>query len=103
MASKELGAIRDAWSKDSGKGRDEELARKLADSYVKAHSDEFSKLSELEIDQCVQLVDLFREGAEKGLPDMEDSLLHVETWLLHKYEPQDIGGPVKAKVRITNG
>lgn len=94
MANKELGAIRDAWSKDSGEGRDEEKARKLADAYVKANPDQFETLEDLSVDQLVKAVDVFREAG------MEDDQWRVEAWLLHRYEPQTIGGAAEPKVRL---
>lgn len=47
------------------------------------------------LDQCVQALGVFRRAG------MEDEQWKVETWLLHRYEPQNIGGPIQAKVRIS--
>lgn len=87
----ELEAIRDAMAQP---GRDIEQARALADAYVAAHPDEFGLLATMPIESCVAAVDLFRNEAD------EASQWRVETWLLHRFEPQTIGGPVTAKVRV---
>lgn len=89
----ELEAIRDAWDKNTGDGRDES-ARELADEYVVAHEDQFASLKNMTLDQCVQAVDVFRQAG------MEEEQWRVETWLLHRYEPQNIGGVADAKVRL---
>lgn len=89
-----LEAIRDAWDKDTGGGRDEEAARTAADAYVKDHPDEFTELADMTLEQCVQAVDVFRAA------NMVDSQWRVEAWLLHHYEPQNIGGAAAPTVRI---
>lgn len=94
MASKELGAIREAWDKESGEGRDEGQARKLADDYVKKNSSEFDGLRELSLEQLVKAVEVFREAG------LVDDQWRVEAWLLHRFEPQTIGGSYEAKVRL---
>lgn len=91
-----LDAIREAWDKNTGEGRDENATRALADQYVAAHPDQFTELQGLTLAQLVQAVQVFRDA---GLPD---SQWRVETWLLHHYEPQSIGGPVDARVRVAN-
>jgi hypothetical protein len=91
---KELQAIRDAWDKNTGKGRDAARARKLADAYVAANPDKFTQLQGMSVQQCVKAAEVFRDSA------MADDQWRVETWLLHRYEPQNIGGTVEAKVRI---
>lgn len=88
----ELQAIRDAMDKTTG--RDEEQARVLADAYVADHPDEFAMLATMTIESCVGLVDFFRDQND------EDSQWRIETWLLHHFESQTIGGPITAKVRI---
>ncbi|CQD07347.1 hypothetical protein BN970_01385 [Mycolicibacterium conceptionense] len=93
MTNEELIAIRDAMDNSEG-GRDEELARQLADDYVAANPDQFTSLAEMSIEQCVAAVDVFRAAA------MEDDQWRVETWLLHHFQPQTIGGPVTAQIRI---
>jgi len=94
--NKELEAIKDSWSKDTGDGRDEEGTRKLADAYVVAHPEEFTELRELSIDECVTAVSTFRNA------HLEESQWRVETWLLHHFQPQQIGGEYTAQVRNPN-
>lgn len=95
MADKDLQAIRDAWDKESGGGRDEDKARALADKYVAKHPEQFDGLAEKSIHELVKAVDVFRDAG------MDDEQWRIETYLLHRYNPQEIGGPTAATVRIT--
>lgn len=97
MSNEQLDAIRDAWDKETGEGRDEELARSLADALVAAEPDQFEELSSMSLEDCVKAVDIFRRAG------MTDSQWKVEAWLLHRFEPQVIGGAAEAKVRIVPG
>lgn len=90
----ELVAIRDAMSKETGGGRDYDAACKLADAYVAAHPEQFTQLQHLGIDECVQAVEVFREAG------LVDDQWRVETWILHHYEPLNVGGGFQAQVRI---
>lgn len=82
--------IEDAWN--AGEGELDKV-RELADAYVSEHPDEFKELSTLDIEQLVQAVDVFRQAG------LKESLLRVETWLWHHFEPQNIGGTHSATVR----
>lgn len=90
----ELEAIKDAWDKDTGDGRDES-ARQMADAYVEAHPEQFEPYEALGLEELVNLVSIFRSQG------MEESQWRVETWLLHRFEPQQIGGTYRATVRQT--
>ncbi|SPX87715.1 hypothetical protein [Mycobacteroides abscessus] len=90
----DLEAIKSAMDKDREGGRDQELARTLADSYVAANPDEFTDLTDKTLSACVEAVDVFRNA---GYDEMQ---WRVETWLLHNFEPQHIGGETQAQVRI---
>ena len=90
----ELEAIKDAWSKETGAGRDEEGTRALCDAYVEAHPERFTELANMSLEECVQALSVFRAAG------MEGSQWEVEVWLLHRFEPQSIGGPLQATVRI---
>ena len=92
---KELQAIHDAMDKTTG--RDEEAARALADKYVADHPEYFGSLAEKSVHECVKAVEVFRDAG------MTDEQWRVETWILHHFNPQDIGGAAAATVRITNG
>lgn len=94
MADQELQAIRDTWDKDVGEGRDEAQARALADEYVSNHPEYFTELSSKSVHELVRAVEVFREAG------MEDEQWRVEAWLLHNYEPQQIGGVAEPQVRI---
>lgn len=93
---KQLQAIRDAMDKTTGDGRDELLARALADKHVAANPGLFGRFKDMSIHDCVRAVEVFRDA---GMPDEEQL---VETWILHHFNPQDIGGAASATVRITN-
>jgi hypothetical protein len=82
--------IEDAW--DAGEGEMEKV-RALADAYVSDHPDEFKELSAMSVEQLVQAVDVFRQAG------LKESLLRVEAWLWHHFEPQNIGGPATVTVR----
>lgn len=90
----ELQAIKDAWDTETGNGRDPN-ARTLADQYVKNHPDQFEDYKELTLPECVKALEVFRDAG------MESEQWKVETWLLHRYEPQNIGGTYQAQVRLT--
>lgn len=90
----ELESIRDAMDKDREGGRDEDLARSLADAYIAANSAEFVDLAGKTLQECVEAVDVFRNAG------WEEMQWCVEAWLLHKFLPQHIGGETQAQVRI---
>lgn len=90
----ELQAIRDEMDKEVGNGRDQAKAVELADAYVEAHPDLFSALADMSIGDLVNAVDVFRSAK------MEQDQWRIETYLLHKFKPQKIGGAVEAEVRF---
>lgn len=90
----DLEAIKDAMDNEREGGRDQQLARTLADAYVAANPDDFADLDGKTITECVEAVDVFRNAG------YEEMLWRVETWLLHKFLPQHIGGETQAQVRI---
>lgn len=90
----ELEAIRFAWDKNTGDGRDEDGTRAMCDAYVEAHPEQFNSLREMSLEQCVTALSTFRAAG------MEEEQWKVEVWLLHRFEPQQIGGPIQAQVRI---
>ncbi|WP_099021262.1 hypothetical protein [Mycolicibacterium palauense] len=106
-----LDALFDAWDKTTGGGRDEAAARKVCDEYVAAHPDDFSEFEAWSLEECVAAVDVFRDAAatfrSRGLNahavTADSNKLKLDVWLLHRFEPQDIGGAAKVKVRIPNG
>ena len=46
------------------------------------------------IEECVNAVSVFRQAG------MAEEQWKVEVWQLHHFEPQQIGGPIQAQVRI---
>ena len=92
--TKEMATIADAMDKTTGDGRDHAKAVDLADKYVAKHPDEFKEMEALTLEQCVQEVEHYRNV---GRADKEQLF---EIWLLHKFEPQNIGGTAQPKVRV---
>lgn len=90
----ELEKIKDSWDKNTGNGREEEGTRALCDAYVEAHPERFTNLRDMSLEECVQALSVFRQAG------FEESQWEVEVWLLHRFEPQTIGGQVQATVRI---
>lgn len=90
----ELQAIKDAVDAEVGDGSDFDGARDLADSYVKANPDKFTEYEGKDIPSLVKMVDVFRDAG------LEDSQWTVEAWLLHRFEPQNIGGANQPQLRI---
>jgi hypothetical protein len=90
----ELKAIKDAVDAEVGDGADFDSARSLADAYVQANPDEFKELADKGIPELVRAVDALRAGG------LEESQWRVEAWLLHRFEPQNIGGASQPTVRI---
>lgn len=90
----ELQAIKDAVDAEVGDGSDFDHARDLADSFVEANPDKFAEYQDHDIPALVKMVDVFREAG------LEDSQWAVEAWLLHRFEPQNIGGTNRPQLRI---
>jgi hypothetical protein len=92
----ELKAIADALDKSTGDGRDREAAVALADAYVAAHPELFAGLEHFSLPVLVNLLADHRNAGR------EEDQWNVETWLLHHYPPQNIGGEYTAEVRLPN-
>ena len=90
----ELEAIRFAWDKNTGNGRDEDGTRAMCDAYVEAHPEQFARLRNKTLEECVNALSVYRQAG------MEEDQWIVEAWLLHRFEPQQIGGQAQATVRI---
>lgn len=89
----DLQAIKDAWDKNVGDGRDEG-ARDLAKAYVKDHPEKFAGLEHFGVPMIVELLSKRRnEGDEQGTWE-------IEAWLLACVPPQNIGGEYHAEVRL---
>lgn len=95
---KELEAIRDAIAPTDPEvgheGQDRPAAELLADAYVAAHPEDFAKFAEMSIVQLVEQVDKLRQLG------WEQDVWLVEAWLLHKFEPQTIGGVTAPQLRL---
>ena len=92
----ELEAIKAAWSKDESGGRDEALARELADEFVGENPGLFSSISQKSLEELCDDVEAFRNA------NMEEEVWKIETWLLHRFESQNIGGTYQPQVRVTS-
>lgn len=100
----DLKAIRDAWdpgdpeTKNAKAKRDDAKVRKLADKYVASNSAKLYKgWDALPLELLVQMVDKARADGD------EERVWQVETYLLHRFEPQNIGGGAEARIRMPNG
>ena len=82
--------------KDQVEAGDVEAARTLADEYVSDNPSLFTDMQTKNVEELVTAIDVFRAAA------MEDNQWQVEAWLLHHYEPQNIGGPADATVRVVS-
>lgn len=85
--------IKDAWDSQTGEGRDEDLVREMSDAYVNAHPDEFTSYEGLDEKALVKALEVFREAG------LEEDEFRVQVWIWHYFEPQEIGGTYRAKVR----
>jgi hypothetical protein len=114
-----LDELFDAWDKDTGGGRDAARARQICDEYVAKHSEDFADLLALETpdktdeqvkDELVAMVDGRREaaavfrsaGMEYEAQQCDADKLRIDVWIMHRVEPQNIGGAVQAKLRKVN-
>jgi hypothetical protein len=89
----DLEAIKDAWDKNTGDGRDEG-ARDLAKEYVLAHPELFAGLEHFDVPTLVQLLSSRREAGD------EEGTWNIEAWLLACVPPQNIGGTYKAEIKL---
>lgn len=80
--------------KDAVESGNVEHARSLADTFVSENPSLFADMQTKNIEELVSAIDVFRAAA------MEENQWQVEAWLLHHYEPRNIGGPADATVRV---
>jgi hypothetical protein len=85
-----LAAIKDTMDKNTGEGRDLDLARHLSTEYVEANPKKFAKLKleNMTRDECVAEVTHYCETSQ------EEKQWMVEAWLLHHFEPMTIIGGI---------
>ena len=75
----------------------QDVVRGLADAFVTAHPEIYtSDITGMTLDQLVNAVDVFRAA------EMEDQQWQIEVWLIHHFEPQNIGGIAQPTVRAGN-
>lgn len=92
----ELEAIKESWDKTTGDGRNEEGTRELADEYVSAHADEYAGFDNIPLEVLVDMLSAARNTGR------EEETWKIETWLLHRFAPQNIGGAYTAEIRLPN-
>lgn len=80
--------------KDAVEAQDFALARSLSDSFVTENDSLFTDMKPKADFELVAAVDVFRSAG------MEENQWQVEAWLLHHFEPQNIGGSAQAIVRV---
>lgn len=89
----ELEAIRDTLDKQTGDGRDYDGAVDLADAYIAANPEQFTEFAEDDIEDSVKALEAYRNA---GRDELE---WRAQTWILHKWHPQQIGGTVQPSIR----
>jgi len=104
---KDLQAIKEAWenrpaagqasSTESGVRDKDDSVYAKADKYVAAHKDTFAGFEALSMDLIVAALEKARENGD------EAEEWKFQTWLFHRFEPQNIGGTHTATVRVSNG
>ena len=87
----ELQAIKDKWGETP---RDAETCRTMSDTYVAANPGEFTGYEGKSIEDLAKATDVFRDAG------MDEEVQRIETWLLHRFRPQNIGGTYQAEIRI---
>lgn len=103
-----LAAIKDAWEGRPAAGaassdpegvslKEDDKVRTLADKYVADHKSEFAGYENLSQGLLVKQLEEYRETGD------EDGEWKIQAWLFHHFEPQNVGGPAEAKIRIPNG
>lgn len=92
--NKELEAIKDAWDKSTGDGRDNAGGRKLCDAYVAKHPETYAGLDKFDLPTLVNLLSSKRDAGD------DEGAWEIEVYLIHHFEPQVIGGEYKAQIRL---
>lgn len=65
---------------------DKAVAKQMALDYVAAHENEFLAYKDMTIPELVGLIDAYRAAGN------EELRIKIDIWLLHAFEPQQIGG-----------
>lgn len=104
-----LTTLLEVWdTEDDDGGRDTDTARRLADQYVANNPTQFTHMEDWSLETCVASVEAFRAAGdlfrERGLDDqaVDASKLLVDVWLLHHFQPQQIGGSAAPMIRVTS-
>ena len=87
----ELQAIKDKWNETP---RDEAACRSMSDAYVAANPGEFTGYEGKTIENLALAIDVFRDAG------MDEEVQRMEVWLLHRFEPQNIGGVYQPQIRV---
>lgn len=76
-----------------------DTARTLSDEYVASNPDVYNGWESKQVagdTGLVANVDLYRAAGR------EDDLWQTEAWLLHRFQPQNIGGEAAVQLRVPN-
>lgn len=87
----ELQAIKDKWDETP---RDSVGALALSDTYVSNHPEEFDGYADMDLEQLVGALEVFRAAG------MDENEWRCQAYLFHKFEPQNIGGTYQPQLRI---
>jgi hypothetical protein len=90
-------AFWNTWERNGIEGQEKRLSDEhlaLADKYVADHPEEFTEYENKTLEELVGAVSVLRAAG------MDEAVQRIEVWLRHHFEPQNIGGEVRARVRL---
>lgn len=87
----------DAVSKETGDGRDLDLAREIAEEYIVAHPEQFIDYKDLTEHELADAATALNAAG------LTTAVTRLEMWVRAKFEPQEIGGQVAATRRVIPG
>jgi hypothetical protein len=90
----DLEAIKDAWDKNTGDGRDDEGTRALAVKYVKAHPELTEEMHDWTLERIVQAMSVFSAAG------YDEKYWALEAYQLAKFPPQQIGGEYHVEAKL---
>jgi hypothetical protein len=88
-----LAAFKAAWQASS-ETKDRSEPHALADAYVDAHPELVARYDAFDIPDLVALLEAARDRGD------EERVVEIDLWLLHAFEPQQIGGQATARVSV---
>lgn len=91
-----LQAIKDAWNKEIGEGRDVETANQLSREFIAENPERFVDISTMPLEGekgIVHALEVFREAG------FEEKEWEIQAWLFGEVPPQNIGGNLGQQVK----